>query len=169
MCCCFVEVGIGIFFTFIVTFIVVLSSVAGGSNLPLPLVRNGDLHQPALRFHLFDSRTTAFFRLRRRSSADFTARSSTPLTRAKVRPFEVSSSVIVNIVLLVINTLLANLEPFLWLGNRGRNRRLHADPDSFDRGVYVLPMSVQFVRASQGGFAVWFCASERLFAFGLRG
>lgn len=156
--CGSVEVGFVLVLVFFFFFVVVVF-VDGCSHHPLLLVRNRDSHQPALSFHLFDSRTAALFGLRWRSSTDFAPWPSTPLTRAEVRSLEVSSSVIVNIILLVIDTLFANSKPLLWLGNRGRNRRLHADPDSFDRGVYVLPMSGQFVRASQGGFAVWFCAS----------
>lgn len=144
------------------------SSTAATPAFPF-LAGNGDFHQPALRFHLFDARTVALFRLFRGSSTDLASGSSTPFARAEVSSFEMSSSVVVDVVLFVIDALLADFEFPLRLGHRGNDWRLHADPDSLDRSVDVLPVPAQLVRASEGGFAFWRWALEGFLVFGCEG
>lgn len=57
-------------------------------------------------------------------------------------PLEVGGGVVVDVVVLLIDALFADLQFPLWLSGQGRGSgRLHADPDGFDRGVHVLPVS----------------------------
>lgn len=66
---------------------------------------------------------------------------------------EVRSRVVVDIVLLALLALLANIQGLL--GLEGRVFGLNADPDAFDGCMYIVPVALTLVWASESDRAVW--------------
>ena len=66
---------------------------------------------------------------------------------------EMCSRVVVDIVLLALLALLANIQGLL--GFKGRVFGLNADPDAFDGRMYIVPVALTLVWASQSDGAVW--------------
>lgn len=77
---------------------------------------------------------------------------------------EMSSGIVVDIILLALLALFANVEGFL--GLEGRLLGLDADPDALDGRVHVVPVALTLVGAAESDGAVG--AGERSLSLGVR-